>query len=207
MTSRPAARSRLCCSTIVAAVLAAAALTYGAPAQAESGKVLRMGHILAPESQLGAGASAMADELAKRTGGRLPSSSSPIRCSAATSSCEGRAARHHRSGFHHGAGLSNVMPELGMFNIPFLLRDTAHAYAVLDGPVGQSYLQKVPRQGSRRARVGRERMRHITNSKRAIPRPAGPQGPEIARAAVGSDAGRLQGARRRSRAAAVPAAL
>jgi TRAP-type C4-dicarboxylate transport system substrate-binding protein len=44
--------------------------------------------------------------------------------------------------FITGAPLPNVIPDVGIFNIPFLFRDTSHAHAVLDSPIGQSYLEK-----------------------------------------------------------------
>ena len=40
--------------------------------------------------------------------------------------------------FITGAPLPNFVPEVGVFNIPFLFRDLAHAHAVLDGPIGRS---------------------------------------------------------------------
>ena len=34
----------------------------------------------------------------------------------------------------------NFVPDTGVFDIPFLLRDLSHARAVLDGPIGQNML-------------------------------------------------------------------
>jgi hypothetical protein len=44
---------------VVVAILLAAPFAWGMPAQAETGKTLRMGYILAADSQLGAGATAI----------------------------------------------------------------------------------------------------------------------------------------------------
>lgn len=42
--------------------------------------------------------------------------------------------------FITGAPLPTVVPEVGVFNIPFLFRDAAHAHAALDGPIGAKAL-------------------------------------------------------------------
>jgi TRAP-type C4-dicarboxylate transport system substrate-binding protein len=41
-----------------------------APASGQTSKILKLGYVLSPNSQLGAGATAFADEIAKRTQGR-----------------------------------------------------------------------------------------------------------------------------------------
>src|SRR5205814_5915762 len=38
----------------------------------------------------------------------------------------------------------NFVPEVAILDIPFLMRDYAHARAVLDGPIGQEMLSKFP---------------------------------------------------------------
>jgi TRAP-type C4-dicarboxylate transport system substrate-binding protein len=45
-------------------------LLMSTPLMAQSSKVLKFGFILAPDSQLGAGAAVFAEEIAKRTNGR-----------------------------------------------------------------------------------------------------------------------------------------
>jgi tripartite ATP-independent transporter DctP family solute receptor len=39
--------------------------------------------------------------------------------------------------------LGPVIPDLNVFNLPFLFRNTAHMQAVIDGPIGQELLDKV----------------------------------------------------------------
>jgi tripartite ATP-independent transporter DctP family solute receptor len=39
--------------------------------------------------------------------------------------------------------LGPVVPDLNVFNLPFLFRNTAHMEAVIDGPIGQELLDKV----------------------------------------------------------------
>jgi len=39
--------------------------------------------------------------------------------------------------------VGNVVPEVNVFNMPFMFRDEAHLHAVLDGPIGQEMLDKI----------------------------------------------------------------
>ncbi len=67
--------------------------------------------------------------------------------------------------------LSNFVPEAGVFDIPFLFRDLAHARAVLDGPVGQDILKKFDDVGMVALAWGEQGFRHITNNRNAIETP------------------------------------
>jgi TRAP-type transport system periplasmic protein len=162
---------------VVAAILLAAAFAWGMPAQAEAGKTLRMGYILAADSQLGAGATAMGDELAKRTGGRLTIEQFPNSAlGGEVEMLKGLQLGTIDLAFITGAPLPNIMPDVGVFNIPFLFRDAAHARAVLDSPIGQSYLQKFRPKDLVALAWGENGMRHITNAKRPVAVPADLQG-------------------------------
>jgi TRAP-type C4-dicarboxylate transport system substrate-binding protein len=101
---------------------------------------LKLGYILSAQSQLGAGAAVFADEIAKRTEGRYQIEQYPN--SALGGEVEMLKAVQLGTvdlAFITGAPLPNVLPDIGIFNIPFLFRDVSHAHAVLDGPIGQSY--------------------------------------------------------------------
>lgn len=153
----------------VAAMLAVAAWAWGGPAQAETNRTLRMGYILASDSQLGAGATAMADELAKLTGGRLTIDQFPnAALGGEVEMLKGVQLGTIDLAFITGAPLPNFVPEVGVFNIPFLFRDAAHAHAVLDGPIGQAYLQKFRAKDLIALVWGENGMRHLTNAKRPI---------------------------------------
>jgi tripartite ATP-independent transporter DctP family solute receptor len=68
--------------------------------------------------------------------------------------------------------LSNFVPETGVFDIPFLFRDLAHARTVLDGPIGQDILGKFDSAGLVALAWGEQGFRHITNNRNAIATPA-----------------------------------
>lgn len=77
------------------------------------------------------------------------------------------------------AVLSNMVPEVGMINLPFLFRDSDHVRAVLDGEVGQTLSDKVAQQGAVVVGWWENGFRHITNSKHPINRPEDLKGLKI----------------------------
>ncbi|MCK2053745.1 DctP family TRAP transporter solute-binding subunit [Methylobacterium sp. 37f] len=140
-------------------------------AQAEE-RVLRLGFLFAQTSQLGAGAERFAKDVAKRTGGTTRVELYPN----GTIGGEVEMAEELRLGhldiaFITSAPFSSIIPEFGIFDIPFLFRDAGHAHAVFDGPVGQDYLKKFQQKGMVALAWGENGMRHITNSKHPVTNP------------------------------------
>ena len=70
-----------------------------------------------------------------------------------------------------GGVVSAAVPALGVFDIPFLFRDAAHAKAVAQGPVGAAIAAKFADKGLTLLALGKQGFRHITNSKRPIRTP------------------------------------
>ncbi len=68
--------------------------------------------------------------------------------------------------------IPNFVPEVAILDIPFLFRDTAHARATLDGPIGQEMLKKFETKGFKALAWGENGFRHMTNSKRPVNAPA-----------------------------------
>jgi TRAP-type transport system periplasmic protein len=139
---------------------------------AQSVKTLKLGYILSRHSQLGAGADVFADEIAKRTNGRYRIDQYPD--SALGGEVEMLKAVQLGTvdmAFITGAPLPNFLADIGVFNIPFLFRDLHHAHAVLDGPIGQSYLAKFRNKDLVALAWGENGMRHLTNSRREIRTP------------------------------------
>jgi tripartite ATP-independent transporter DctP family solute receptor len=135
-------------------------------------RVLKLGFILAAKSQLGAGAQAFAEAISQRTGGRYRVELYPN----AALGGEVEMVKAIQLGavdaaFITGAPLPNFLPEIGVFNIPFLFRDVKHARSVLDGPIGQSYLEKFRSKDLIALAWGENGMRHLTNSKHEIKSP------------------------------------
>ena len=66
------------------------------------------------------------------------------------------------------AVIGNFVPEMMVMDMPFLFRDTAHARATLDGPIGKDLLAKFPNRGLVGLSFGEIGFRNITASKRAV---------------------------------------
>ncbi|MCC7274701.1 MAG: TRAP transporter substrate-binding protein, partial [Alphaproteobacteria bacterium] len=67
--------------------------------------------------------------------------------------------------------VGNFVPEVAITDIPFLFRDTAHARAVLDGPIGEELLARFPAKGMVALAWGEQGFRHLTNGKRPVGAP------------------------------------
>ena len=135
-------------------------------------KTYRIGYILSTQSQLGAGAIAFAGEVARRTGGKIKIEQQPnAALGGEVEMLNGLQLGTVDFAFITGAPLPNIIPEIGVFNIPFLFRDILHAQAVLDSPFGLSYLEKFRARNMIALAWGENGMRHITNSVRPIRAP------------------------------------
>ena len=73
----------------------------------------------------------------------------------------------------------NFVPKFGAIDLPFLFRDPAHAYAVLDGPIGDSLFAELESQGWKGLAWAERGFRNLTNSKKAVESPADLKGLKI----------------------------
>ncbi|MYZ43433.1 TRAP transporter substrate-binding protein [Schauerella aestuarii] len=163
---------------LLAAVTTAVALTAAAPAQAQS--TLRMAYALSTSSHYGAGGNAFAKSLENSSAGKYKVQQF------ANSALGGE--REVIEGLQLGTidlaivstgATLNFVPETGVFDIPFLLRDLPHARAVLDGPTGQNMLAKFPKRGLIALAWGEQGFRHLTNNVRPVATPADAKGLKI----------------------------
>jgi tripartite ATP-independent transporter DctP family solute receptor len=153
--------------------MACGALATRATAVRAATRTLRIGYILPVQSQLGAGATAFADAVGQRTGGRFAVQQFPD----ATLGGDVELLKGVQMGtidlaFVTGMGLPSQLPEAGVLNIPFLFRDAAHAHTVLDGPIGESFRSMFSAKGVELLAWGENGMRHMTNSRHPIVVPA-----------------------------------
>jgi tripartite ATP-independent transporter DctP family solute receptor len=152
-------------------VMGALCVTYAEHAAA-SPRILKFGYILTSDSQLGAGEKVFAAEIASRTGGRYVVENYPN----AMLGGEVAMMKDVQLGaldvaFITGAPLPNLLPEAGIFNIPFLFRDAKEARTVLDGPIGDEYLTRLSKKDLTALAWGENGMRHVTNSKHPVRTP------------------------------------
>ena len=73
----------------------------------------------------------------------------------------------------------NFVPQTGVFDVPFLMRDLAHARKVLDGQIGQAMLAEFSERGLVALAWGEQGFRHLTNSKRPVVSAADAKGLKI----------------------------
>ncbi len=164
---------------LAAAVAAIACLAAGT-VHAQQAKEVKLGYALAVNSHYGAAAQAWSDTVEKATNGAIKFKQFP------SSALGGE--RELIEGLQLGTveavivstgALSNFVPDVGVVDIPFLFRDTAHARAVLDGPFGQELLGKFQKRGLIALAWGEQGFRHLTNNKHPVKTPADLKGLKI----------------------------
>ena len=77
------------------------------------------------------------------------------------------------------ANFSGMVPHLGVFDIPFMFKDTAHAYRVLDGKVGQEMLDKLDEFGMKGLAFWDNGWRELTNNRGPVKTPADVKGMKV----------------------------
>lgn len=163
---------------ILATFTAAAGIALATPVAAQT--TLKMAYALSASSHYGAGGEAFSQTLEAGTEGRFKVQQFP------SSALGGE--REVIEGLQLGtidlAILStgatlNFVPQTGVFDIPFLMRDLAHARQVLDGPIGQDMLEAFSARGLEALAWGEQGFRHLTNSKRPITNAADAKGLKI----------------------------
>jgi TRAP-type transport system periplasmic protein len=140
-------------------------------------QTLRIGYILPVASQLGAGATVFAQEVAKRTNGRIAIQQYPdSTLGGDVELMKGIQLSSIDLAFVTGMGLPSVLQAAGVWNIPFLFKNNAQAHAVLDGPIGESFRKQFTEMNMVMLAWGENGLRHITNARRPIVTPADLQG-------------------------------
>ena len=151
--------------TLAAALLALAA---GAAGAAD----IKMGYALSENSHYGAGAKAFDETLKAELGDAFTMQHFPNSgLGGEREVIEGIQIGTIDATIASSGTLSNFVPEVGVFDIPFLLRDLDHARRVLDGPIGQDMLAKFDDAGLHAIAWGEQGFRHITNSRGPVAAP------------------------------------
>ena len=75
--------------------------------------------------------------------------------------------------------VGNFVPEVRIFDVPFLFRDAAHARGVLDSEIGQSVLARFTARGLVGVIWTENGFRHLTNSRREVNSPADLRGLKV----------------------------
>ena len=159
-------------TSAVAVVLLSASVSFGAV-------TLKLGHIAEPENPYGQGADYFAKLVKERTNGEVVIQVYP-------SSQLGNQ-RDLVEGLTFGtvdmtltgtAVLGNFIPEVAVFDLPFIFRDIPHAYMALD-TVGMELCKKGEARGMITLAIWENGVRHMTNNKLPIRKPKDMKGLKI----------------------------
>ena len=74
---------------------------------------------------------------------------------------------------------TGLVPKLNVIDIPFIFKDREHAFAVLDGEIGQSLLQELEAQGLKGLAYWDVGFRAISNSKHIVTKPENIKGLKV----------------------------
>lgn len=157
----------------------AAALLAASTAMASAAE-LKLGYALSEDSHYGAGAKAFADTLQAELGDTFTVQHFPNSgLGGEREVIEGIQIGTIDATIASSGTLSNFVPEVGVFDVPFLFRDLNHGRTVLDGQIGQDMLAKFDDVGLHALGWGEQGFRHITNSRGPIAKPADLDGLKI----------------------------
>ncbi|MGB8843179.1 MAG: TRAP transporter substrate-binding protein [Aliidongia sp.] len=143
-------------------------------------QILRVGIVNSRESQFGAGAAEFVAQVERNCGGRLRVELYP----SASAGGELEMVQDVGSGtldmvFTSTAVFAAIVPELSVFDIPFLFRDLTHARGVFDGEIGKAALARFEPKGIVGLAWGENGLRHVTTTDKAIRRPEDLKGIKI----------------------------
>jgi tripartite ATP-independent transporter DctP family solute receptor len=161
----------------------AATLGFAGTRRAQSAvrsQVLRIGFVNSRESQFGAGAAEFAAQVERNCGGRVRIELYP----SASAGGELEMVQDVGSGtldmvFTSTAVFATIVPELSIFDIPFLFRDLVHARGVFDGEIGKAALARFESKGLVGLAWGENGLRHVTTMDKAVRRPEDLKGIKI----------------------------
>jgi TRAP-type transport system periplasmic protein len=153
--------------TLAAMILSAGALVaHEAAAQT---KVLNLGYVGRPTAPEGISVTAMAEAVKQRTSGRVEIKLHPGGALGGDREViEGVQLGTVEMTVASTSIYANFVPDLQVFDIPFLFRDFDHAMGVLEGPVGQEMMAKINARGLKGLAFGGIGFRQLTNSRRPV---------------------------------------
>lgn len=151
---------------------AAAALVFAAPlvqAQDIKPRLIRFGYGLNEQSNQGRAAKVFADEVEKRSGGKMKVRA--VGAAALGSDVQMQQALiggAQEMMVGSTATLVGITKEMALWDAPFMFSNPKEADALLDGPVGQKVMNKLPEKGLVGLAYWENGFRNLTNNKRPI---------------------------------------
>lgn len=131
--------------------------------------VLKAGHSANPDEPYHVGLQAFADKVEERTGGKVVIEIFPNnQLGNEKEMIEGLLLGTVDITVPSNGVVTNFVPELGVFDLPFLFRDREHMYKVMDGPVGQELDAAMAGKGFKLLAFYEAGIRHIMTTKGPI---------------------------------------
>jgi tripartite ATP-independent transporter DctP family solute receptor len=164
-------------SMMTAGLAAGIAAFLGAAPAAQAQPQITIQHPLPPNSHTGAAATAFKEAFERLTNNRY-------RVVIQRNDNEREALESVQIGtiecsFTSTGPVGNFVPEVRIFDVPFLFRDTAHARGVLDSEIGQQVLSRFAARGLHGVIWTENGFRHLTNSRREVNLPADMRGLKV----------------------------
>lgn len=147
-------------------------LALAVPALAQQERLIRFGHLNNPDHPVSFGVKRFAEILSAKSGGKMKVQEFP--------SNQLGNEQQQQSALQGGVqqmyspattSLAGIVKEFGLIDFPFAVADFAQADALLDGPLGQALIAKLPEKGLVALGYWDLGFRNVTNSKHPITRP------------------------------------
>lgn len=157
-----------------ACLLAAAGLSLlmaSLPTAAQQERVIRFGHLNNADHPVSFGVKRFGELLAAKSGGKLKVQEFPA--SQLGNELQQQSALQggvQQMSAPATTSLAGIVKEFGLVDFPFAVANFAQADALLDGPLGQALIAKLPEKGLVALGYWDLGFRNVTNSKRAIAR-------------------------------------
>ena len=157
-------------------VMAAATLLLSASLTMAATITLKLGHIAEPKNNYGQGADYFAKLVKERSNGEIEIQVFPSsQLGNQRELVEGLTMGTVDMTLTGTAVMGNFVPEVAVFDLPFLFRDVQHAYKTLD-TIGMELCKKGEKRGMITLAIWENGVRHMTNNVRPIKVPADMKG-------------------------------
>lgn len=152
-------------STALSILLLGASLTFAAPV------TLKLGHIAEPENVYGQGADHFAKRVKELSNGEIDIKVYPSsQLGNQRDLVEGLGLGTVDMTLTGTAVMGNFVPEMAVFDLPFIFRDVNHAYKALD-TIGMDLAKKGEDQGMITLAIWENGVRHMTNNQHPVKTP------------------------------------
>ncbi|OPY84502.1 MAG: 2,3-diketo-L-gulonate-binding periplasmic protein YiaO precursor [Smithella sp. PtaU1.Bin162] len=157
---------------VLVVMLATLSMGFVSKASAADKWVLKGGHVAAASHAMNLTLIEMGKQMEQRTGGRVKFDVFPeAAIGGEREMIEGARIGTVDFALTTSAVLGNFVPEMKLFDLPFLFKDRDNAIRVLDGPIGQKLLDSMTAKGLIGLAFWENGFRNLTNSKRPINKP------------------------------------